>query len=212
MKIAVRFFVGIAVSLCVMAVQAQGTKRMPMLMHKKKVKQDFFRIRGDQEKIDSVISKALYYFKSIQPTDTSVILFDVDNTALYMGNWAQAAMSLHRQMPAIAEVLDLYHELVNLGFKIVFVTARPFPFAVQTRRNLIDVGYTKFEQLLTRALDDKHSSSREMYMSISKFKRRKWQQLLQEGYVIVGSVGNNETDFGPETGYAVRLPNYPFMP
>ena len=52
--------------------------------------------------------------------------------------------------PAVPANLDLYKKLVNLGFKIVFLTGRTETYRNTTIENLKNVGYTTWEKLILK--------------------------------------------------------------
>ena len=52
--------------------------------------------------------------------------------------------------PAVPANLDLYKKLVNLGFKIVFLTGRSETYRNITIENLKNVGYTTWEKLILK--------------------------------------------------------------
>ena len=52
--------------------------------------------------------------------------------------------------PAVPANLDLYKKLVNLGFKIVFLTGRSEKNRNATTENLKNVGYTTWEKLILK--------------------------------------------------------------
>ena len=49
----------------------------------------------------------------------------------------------------------------------------------------------------------------EQNLTASEFKSKKRTELTNEGYIIVGTVGDQWTDLeGPYTGIKIKLPNY----
>ena len=74
-----------------------------------------------------------------------------------------------------------------------------------TRRNLIEQGYTKFDTLIVR-------SEAERNLSAASFKLQKRNELVKNGYDIIASVGDQQSDFeGGNTGYEIKLPNYLYL-
>ena len=66
----------------------------------------------------------------------------------------------------------------------------------------MQAGYTGFDTLLTQRADEQNLKSQE-------FKSKKRAELTQQGYEIIGTVGDQWTDLnGPYSGIQIKLPNY----
>lgn len=160
-----------------------------------------------------VINNAKEKFDKVTPTNKSVVIFDVDETAL--NNYGLALMmdfgyvyDLNKKWneelkaPAIKETQDLYFYLLNKGFKTIFLTARNSNEYNVTYKNLIQEGYTGFDTLITQSKEDQKLKSQE-------FKSKVRTELTNQGYEIVGTVGDQWTDLnGPYSGIQIKLPNY----
>ncbi len=165
------------------------------------------------EELDNVIREAKNKFSKVEFIDNSVVIFDVDETALNnyeiskkMGygyvyemvyEWTQNA-----KVPAFPQVKELYDYLLSKGSKIIFLTARGYDEYDATYNNLITQGYTEFDTLITK-------SKNEYKMKSLDFKSAKRDELVQGGYNILGTVGDQWSDLeGPHHGIQVKIPNY----
>jgi len=165
------------------------------------------------EELDEVINDAKDEFENIEAKDNSVIIFDVDETAL---NNYQASVKmgfgfvyeivreweLSAKAPAIPQAKLLYDFLIDRGFKIIFLTSRKHAVYDATFNNLIDQGYTVFDTLITR-------NENESGIKSIDFKSEKRGWLTENGYNIVGTVGDQWSDLkGPYHGIQVKIPDY----
>jgi len=76
---------------------------------------------------------------------------------------------------------------------------------MQPRKNLISEGYTKFDTLITRRMDA-------LKITAVDYKSEERKQLVKNGYVIAGTVGDQFSDLkGPYHGIQVKLPNYRYI-
>ena len=106
------------------------------------------------------------------------------------------------EAPAIPQVKALYEYLLNRGANIIFLTGRNYTEYDVTYKNLIQTGYTKFDTLITQREDELNLKSLE-------FKSKKRTELTEQGYQIVGTVGDQWTDLnGPYSGIQIKIPNY----
>jgi len=96
----------------------------------------------------------------------------------------------------------LYDYLLSKGSKIVFLTARKYDEYDATYKNLINQGYTEFDTLITK-------NNSEQEMKSLDFKSAKRDELVQRGYDILGTVGDQWSDLeGPHHGIQVKIPIY----
>ncbi|KAM1365071.1 hypothetical protein ACFX2F_043538 [Malus domestica] len=87
------------------------------------------------------------------------------------------------QAPALPVSLNLYNQLEWLGFKIFLLTRRSKYQRNATAKNLIFAGYNHWERLLLRGLSDQGTLA-------TDFKSHKRSDLINEGYRIHGSLGD----------------------
>ncbi len=165
------------------------------------------------EELNEVVEDAIDKFKDVEIKDSSVVIFDVDETVLnnyelakQMGfgyvykinkEWNAKATT-----PAFPQVKKLYDFLLSKGAHIIFLTGRNFPEYEVTYKNLKYAGFTVFDTLITQIGD-------ETKMPAMEFKSMKRTELVKKGYDIIGTVGDQPSDVeGPYHGIQVRIPNY----
>jgi predicted secreted acid phosphatase len=86
---------------------------------------------------------------------------------------------------------------------LFFLSGRPDKLYDATVENLMLHGYTTFDRVILRSVDEGNG------LSAAKYKAAKRASLVKEGFAIVGCVGDQESDFeGSYTGYKVNIPNY----
>jgi len=163
-----------------------------------------------------VIEEAKKEFEKVEIKRNSVVIFDVDETALdnyglaeQMGfgyvyemnkNW-----NAEMKAPAINGVKELYDFLLSKGAKIIFLTGRNFPEYDATYENLKMAGYAVFDTLITQIGYEKKMKAKEF-----KTSKRGW--LTEQGYEIVGTVGDQWSDLeGEYHGIQVKIPNYLYL-
>jgi predicted secreted acid phosphatase len=168
------------------------------------------------EELKSVIENAKKEFERIDIKEKSVVLFDVDETALDNYELAKSMSfgyvykmnkewNAEMKSPAFDQVKELYDFLIDKGARIIFLTGRNIPEYEVTYGNLIKEGYTNFDTLITQR---KH----EQEMNAQEFKSSKRKELVERGYDIIGTVGDQQSDIeGPYSGIQVKIPNYLYL-
>jgi acid phosphatase len=169
-----------------------------------------------EEELNNVIDKAISQFNNIDVYDSSLIVFDIDETALCnysfdksvdFGNvpplwnmWADSAKA-----PATAGVKRLYDFLIKKGFKVAFITGRGESLYEASYKNLVNAGYMKFDTLIVR-------NSTEKSLTALEYKSKKRVELTKKGYIIIGDIGDQYSDLeGPDHGIQVKIPNYMYI-
>lgn len=179
----------------------------------KDIVKDYYETGGYDKELDDVITDAKEKFDEVEFKENSVVIFDIDETAL--NNYGLAKLmdfgyvyDLNKkwneeiEAPAIPQVKALYEYLLNRGANIIFLTGRNYTEYDVTYNNLIQTGYTKFDTLITQREDELNLKSLE-------FKSKKRTELTEQGYQIVGTVGDQWTDLnGPYSGIQIKIPNY----
>ena len=190
-------------------------KPVNLTVAREEVKQYYESGKFDEE-LNAVIEEAKEKFSNVKFKDNSVVIFDVDETAL--NNYELAEMmgfgyvyemnkqwNAEMKAPAIQQVKELYDFLLSKGAKIVFLTGRNFPEYEATYQNLMNKGYTVFDTLITQIGD-------ETKMKAVDFKSTKRIWLTEQGYEIVGTVGDQWSDLeGEYHGIQVKIPNYLYL-
>ena len=169
-----------------------------------------------KRELEQVVKKAERYFSRLPVTPRSTVVFDVDDTVISSYEHAKKIefgyvpklnheWVLTADAPRIEPTSRLYHRLKELGYRIIFMTGRHANEREATLRNLRDIGIADFERLITR-------SSAEAHVSALDYKIGQRKLLAAEGYVIVGTVGDQWSDLkGPYAGKRFKIPNYMYI-
>jgi len=179
----------------------------------KDIVKDYYESGKYDEEMNEIISDAKEKFGKVEIKNNSVVIFDVDETAL--NNFGLAKLmdfgyvyDLNKKWneelkaPAIEQTKELYFFLLDRGMKVVFLTGRNSSEYEVTFKNLLQAGYTGFDTLITQRADEQNLKSLE-------FKSKKRTELTNQGYKIIGTVGDQLTDLnGPYSGIQIKLPNY----
>jgi acid phosphatase len=178
--------------------------------------QQYYESGKFDEELNTVIEEAKEKFSNVQFKDNSVVIFDVDETAL--DNYELAKQmgfgyvyelnkkwNAEMKAPAIKQVKELYDFLLSKGAKVIFLTGRNLPEYEATYQNLMNKGYTVFDTLITQIGD-------EAKMKAVDFKSTKRVWLTEQGYKIIGTVGDQWSDLeGEYHGIRVKIPNYLYL-
>jgi acid phosphatase len=168
------------------------------------------------EEVNNVIDDAIAKFNNVKASDNSLVVFDIDETALsnysfdkgidfgYVpGLWEKWVDSA--KAPAIDGVKRLYDFLIKKGFKVVFITGRSEHNYAPTFKNLVSSGYTIFDTLIVRNASEKNLTALE-------YKSKKRVELTEKGYNIIGDIGDQYSDLdGSDHGIQVKIPNYTYI-
>jgi len=166
--------------------------------------------------LDKVVKGAIQHFSKISSYNRATVVFDIDETVLN-GYVNERSISfglisklfhewiLRADAPAIKQTKELYEYLVDRGFIIIFLTGRRYDEYDATMKNLFQQGFTRFEKLIVRQKGEEN-------LSAQAYKAGHRRQLNQEGYDIVGCVGDQVSDCaGGCSGYIVKLPNVRYI-
>lgn len=179
---------------------------------KERVQQYYEGGQFDRE-LDEIVADAKKKFSKVEVKPNSAVVFDVDDTALLnyaaskkMGfgyvkgmvdEWVSSA-----EVPAIPQVKDLYDYLLDRNAKIIFLTGRFHDEYDYTFQNLVNEGFATFDTLIVRRPE-------EQKLPAVEFKSNVRTALTQQGYEIVGNIGDQWTDLdGPYSGIKIKIPNY----
>jgi len=179
----------------------------------KDIVKEYYESGKYDEELNGVIRDAKEQFSKIKIHKNSVVIFDVDETAL--NNYGLAKQmdfgyvydlnkkwNKELKAPAIPQVKNLYEFILSKGVNIIFLTGRNYTEYDVTYENLMKVGYTKFDTLITQRED-------ELKLKSQEFKIRKRTELTNQGYEIIGNIGDQWTDLnGPYSGIQIKIPNY----
>ena len=182
--------------------------------------QQYYESGKFDEELNKVIEDAKEKFGKVDFQKSaqggSVVIFDVDETALDNYELAKEMgfgyvyelnkkWNAEMKAPAIKQVKELYDFLLSKGAKIIFLTGRNLPEYEVTYKNLKNAGYTVFDTLITQI-------GYETKMKAFDFKSAKRVWLTEQGYKIVGTVGDQWSDLeGEYHGIQVKIPNYLYL-
>ncbi|MDR3646339.1 MAG: HAD family acid phosphatase [Candidatus Babeliales bacterium] len=180
--------------------------------HKQKVK-DYYEHQYHND-LQEICQNALLYFLSIKRPENAVIIFDVDDTVMSHyhfykeKNFEWTVKEIHArhhqlQSKAIKPILEFYIQLIKNKFKIIFITARRSCLKKATYQNLIQEGYTNFEDLILFPIE-----LRDKGVKAPVWKANTREEVSKK-YNIIGSFSDLQEDFeGGHTGKCFKLPNY----
>ena len=189
---------------------------VPMnLQTAKKEVQNYYESGRYSNDLKEIIANAENEISNVKLNKNSVVVFDVDETALsnytavtkvhfgyvesMWNDWINEAKA-----PATPEVKALYDFLITKNITVIFITGRDISQYEATYKNLRNAGYTKFDTLILK--------NNTAHITTGKYKSIKREELTDKGYDIIASVGDQESDFeGKDTGIKIKLPNYLYL-
>ncbi|MEE9450907.1 MAG: HAD family acid phosphatase, partial [Ignavibacteriaceae bacterium] len=179
--------------LFLLLVSCTSEKPVNLTVARNEVKEYYESGKYDEE-LNEVIKNAREQFLEIEFRQNSVVIIDVDETAL--SNYGLAELmgfgyvyemnkkwNAEMKSPAILQVKEFYEYLLAKGARIIFLTGRNIPEYEATYKNLKQEGYTVFDTLITQR-------EHEYELSAQEFKSSKRKELIEEGYEIIGTVGD----------------------
>ena len=207
----------VTVSLILILLVSCEKKEKPvnLTIAREEVKQYYESGKFDEE-LNKVIEEAKKKFDEVEFKENSVVIFDVDETVLDNYELAEQMgfgyvyemnkkWNAELKAPAIPQVKELYDFLLSKGAKIIFLTGRNYPEYEVTYQNLKNEGYTVFDTLITQIGDETRMKALDF-----KSSKRKW--LTEQGYEIIGTVGDQWSDLeGDYHGIQVKIPNYLYL-
>ncbi|KAF7123686.1 hypothetical protein RHSIM_Rhsim12G0203600 [Rhododendron simsii] len=173
-----------------------------------------------QEDCFAVTSIALEYAKNhtLGADGKDIWVFDIDETALSeIDYYSQPDVSFgakkfnetkkneylkEAKSPPLAAVLELYNNLLPLGYKIVFISGTSESYREYRESNMKRAGYHTWEKLMLKQTSE-HGTTSFIYKS------NKRTELVKAGYRIIGNMGDQWSDIlGSDVGNRTfKLPN-----
>ena len=202
-------FLPTLLSLCILC----NSQKLPNITEAKKQIHEHYESGAFDQEVEDILKNAWKNLKTIKPEENSVVIIDIDETALShyayfkMMQFAKEESSFIKWKalelsPAIAPVLRFYRRLVDHGFKVIFVSCRSEFLRESTISNLKKVGYTYFERVILRTPEDK-------ILPFWQYKKQTRAKLAKEGWDIVACIGDQWSDLkGNNTGIKIKIPNY----
>ncbi len=150
--------------------------------------------------------------RGAKPGVKLAIVFDIDETTL--SNLTHIIANDYGYVPkvwdrwladaqarAIIPVQTVYDTATNAKIDVFFITSRPESIRDRTEKNLREVGYETWAKVIFRTEADANRS-------VAKFKTETRRKLVQEGYVIVANLGDQDSDLvGGFAERTFKLPN-----
>lgn len=168
-------------------------------------------IKKIEQAHEFIISQAISNQKNKIHQKLALVL-DIDETSL--SNYEKMAkrdfvgsrQQIHHEIlaadsPPIKPMLSLYHDALDHGIKVFFVTGRTESERNATKENLVKAGYTHWSGLYLRPKEYSHQS-------IIPFKSKTRETIAKKGYTIVASIGDQYSDIsGGNAIKGFKLPN-----
>lgn len=138
------------------------------------------------------------------------VVFDIDETTLT--NYPHILDNDFGYVPAIWDgwvaegrayavipVQTVYDTAVRMKLDVIFITGRKESDRTGTERNLRDVGYETWTRIYYKPAD--HQGTSRAYKGGIR------RQLVEEGYVILANLGDQQSDLGSFAERDFKLPN-----
>jgi len=196
---------------------APVTSEPPNLSDLKKEVATYAESEAYQRDLASSVSSAKLFLerRATSGKPNLAVVFDIDETVLsnlphmksadwgyQPGRWDEWVAEA--DAPAITPARDIYASAMALGYKVVFLSGRTEFTRSATALNLRRQGMGKYDRLILRPAPKTRFPSEPAV----DFKTRVRKNLTGEGYTIVASFGDQDSDL--KGGYAERtykLPN-----
>ncbi len=201
------------VNVILLCTNLQAQQPVNLSLAKKAIEHHYESGLLDQEMVQ-VYKEAWQQIERIAPKDNSIIIIDIDETALsnydyfkLMGftKGTEVAFRYWKSLGhcnVIKPTLSFYKKLIKKGFKVVFISCRGIEIYEQTATNLKKTGYHTFERIALRTQEDTK-------VPFYTYKKQKRYDLVNEGYEIIACIGDQWSDLeGEHTGIKIKLPNY----
>lgn len=146
------------------------------------------------------------------------IVLDIDETSLsnyndmlkrnFFGDKAQLIREIHAaKSPAIQPILKVYHDAVQHGVAVFFVTGRHGTERRATLVNLKRAGFNQWDGVYFKPDSYAHKS-------VIPYKSHARETIAHKGYTIIASIGDQRSDLvGGFTEATFKLPNpFYFLP
>lgn len=153
-----------------------------------------------------------HYYKHHKTNKPLALVLDIDETSL--SNYKKIAQrdfgasyeQIHKEImaadaPAIKPMLHLYNTALKHRIKVFFVTGRTDLELAATKTNLSQAGYSNWSGIYVRPKEYKNDS-------IIPFKSQARAKIAKKGYIILASIGDQNSDIlGGYAKKGFKLPN-----
>lgn len=170
------------------------------------------------EEADHYLNERVTQNKSLAHPKKLAIVFDIDETILsnyafiQQNDFAYPLDTIHANQPkaadlAIPATFKLYQNAIEDNVAVFFITGRTEPLREATIANLKQAGFTQWTELILKP-NNYHEKSAAIFKTAAR------KRIEQEGYDILISIGDQDSDLSG--GYAdktFKLPNpYYYIP
>ncbi len=210
-----KFNFALIVIFCLAGVSSAQRKIVNLDVAKNAVKH-YYESGNYYKDLSKILTAAESKINKMKLPKNAAIIFDVDDTALSGYDYTKAMgfgftfkswikwIKLAKAR-AILPVKKFYNFAISKNIKVVFLTGRQKKLINATRKNLINAGYFKFDTLICR--EKKFDK-----LSAAKFKLEIRKKLTEEGYNIIATIGDQQSDIaGSFTGLKIKIPNYLYI-
>lgn len=179
--------------------------------------------------LDNVIQEAKDIFVAIEDKQNSAIVIDVDDTALSTPISCGKIIindieTPFPYFPALLPVRDLYKQIVDLGFKVFFLTARVEKSSPDldvcdahqaTVQNLKEEGYDVFEQVICVPYEARQqmrkdsNGDNDLFVDLHAEWKERERNKIAEKFTVVGTLDDIKENLrGENVGHAVLIPKF----
>jgi acid phosphatase len=160
--------------------------------------------------VAAALDHASRYVAALTPgASKPALVLDIDETSL--SNWellehnnlmpSNILYGRYQQGDVIPGALRLFNIAKEKNIAVIFLTGRNEATRGQTIGNLHRAGYRGWTALIMR-------TDKDVLETNARFKALQRKQLEQQGYTILATVGDQQSDLsGGHTGKAFRVPN-----
>jgi len=174
-----------------------------------------------KQKLDSDLQEAKASFEKIENKESSAIIFDVDDTALNRAQQRLCVIKINGvsmsafYYSALSQVHAFYKDVITLGFKIFFLTARAQSHYDTTVHNLIGEGYDIFEKIICipdeirlQTCEQAEGDLKIWGGLIAQWKESE-RNKIAEKFTIVGTIDDTQENLqGENVGHPILIPKF----
>ncbi|MEW6507737.1 MAG: HAD family acid phosphatase [Bacteroidota bacterium] len=182
----------------------------------KRIVQNYYESSNYEKDCKAIIDRAIEHINRLELPDKPTVIFDIDETSLAnyehikeidFGYYYDIWLRWLKQADAVAipQTKRFYDYLIARNIRIVFLTGRNDDSYEATLKNLAEQGYTNFDSVIVRNMNERN-------LSASEFKLDKRKELTQRGFNIIANIGDQASDFyGGYSGFVIKLPNFLYL-
>jgi acid phosphatase len=182
----------------------------------KRIVQNYYESSNYEKDCKAIIDRAVEHINTLELPEKPTVIFDIDETSLAnyqhikeidFGYYYDIWLQWLKQADAVAipQTKRFYDYLIARNIHIVFLSGRNDDSYEATLKNLAEQGYTNFDSVIVRNMNERN-------LSASEFKLDKRKELTQKGFNIIANIGDQASDFyGGYSGYVIKLPNFLYL-